>query len=99
MIIIRENIVRLLNPQLEAQKRDLKELITRGFSFTEQQLIVMLYYEEMTPKEIGITLGISESGVCQMHASLVDRLEVLMDQRVMLNQPSGYAERNMTDMD
>jgi RNA polymerase sigma factor FliA len=80
MIVTRENMVRLLNPPIEAQKQDLKERITQGFSFTEQQLIVLCYYEEMTPKEIGITLGISESRVCQMHASLVDRLEGLMDE-------------------
>lgn len=80
MMITRDNMVRLLNPQLEAQKRDLQERITRGFSFTEQQLIVLYYYEEMTMAEIGITLGLSESGVYQMHASLVDRLEGLMDE-------------------
>jgi RNA polymerase sigma factor for flagellar operon FliA len=80
MIVTRENMVRLLNPRIEAQKQDLKERITQEFSFTEQQLIVLCYYEEMTPKEVGITLGISESRVCRMHASLVDRLEGLMDE-------------------
>ena len=80
MIITRENMVRLLNPQIEAHTRDLKERITRGFSFTEQQLIVLHYYEGMAMKEVGITLGISESRVCQMHASLVERLEGLMDE-------------------
>ena len=77
MIITRENMVRLL---IEAHTRDLKERITRGFSFTEQQLIVLHYYEGMAMKEVGITLGISESRVCQMHASLVERLEGLMDE-------------------
>jgi RNA polymerase sigma factor for flagellar operon FliA len=90
MIITRENMTRLLNPRIEAQRQDLKERITREFSFTDQQLIVLCYYEEMTPKEIGKTLGLSESRVCQMHASLVDRLEGLMDEPLR----SRYTECN-----
>jgi RNA polymerase sigma factor for flagellar operon FliA len=80
MIITRENMVRLLSPQIEAQKQDLKELITKGFSFTEQLIIVLYYYEEMAMNEIGIILGLSESRVYQMHASIIAHLKVLMDQ-------------------
>lgn len=80
-MITRENMARLLNPQIEAQKHDLKELITKGFSFTEQLIIVLSYYEEMTMKEIGIALGISDSRACQMHTSIIARLKVLMNRR------------------
>jgi RNA polymerase sigma factor for flagellar operon FliA len=67
------------NPQTEAQKRDLKEFITKGFTRIEQLIIVLYYYEEMTMKEIGRTLGISESRVSQMHTSIIARMKVWMD--------------------
>lgn len=59
------------NPMLEAQKRDLKEYISRGFSREEQLILTLYHLEEMTMKEIGLTLGISESRVCQIHALII----------------------------
>jgi RNA polymerase sigma factor for flagellar operon FliA len=69
------------NPVTEAQKRDLKELLTKGLSRAERLIIVLYYYEEMTMKEIGSTLDLSESRVSQMHSSIVDRLKAQMDER------------------
>ncbi|MHC4761629.1 MAG: sigma factor-like helix-turn-helix DNA-binding protein, partial [Planctomycetota bacterium] len=37
--------------------------------------------EEMTMKEIGATLDLSESRVSQMHSSIVARLKAQMDTR------------------
>ncbi len=69
------------NPLLEAQKRDLKNLLTKGLTRAERLIIVLYYYEEMTMKEIGATLDLSESRVSQMHSSIVDRLKVQMFSR------------------
>lgn len=63
------------NPVIEAQKRDLKSLLTKGLTRAERLIIVLYYYEEMTMKEIGATLDLSESRVSQMHSGILDRLK------------------------
>lgn len=69
------------DPVLEAQKRDLKDLLTKGLSRAERLILVLYYYEEMTMKEIGATLDLSESRVSQMHSSIVARLKAQMTSR------------------
>jgi len=69
------------NPLIEAQKRDLKSLLTKGLTRAERLIIVLYYYEEMTMKEIGATLDLSESRVSQMHSSIVARLKAQMNNR------------------
>jgi len=69
------------NPLLEAQKRDLRNLLTKGLTRAERLIIVLYYYEEMTMKEIGATLDLSESRVSQMHSSIVARLKAQMNTR------------------
>ena len=70
-----------LDPLTEAQKRDLKNLLTKGLTRAERLIIVLYYYEEMTMKEIGVTLDLSESRVSQMHSSIIARLKALMNNR------------------
>ena len=41
----------------------------------ERLIIILYYYEELTMKEIGATLDLSESRVSQMHSSIVQRLQ------------------------
>jgi RNA polymerase sigma factor for flagellar operon FliA len=69
------------DPMIEAQKRDLKNLLTRGLTRAERLILVLYYYEEMTMKEIGATLDLSESRVSQMHSSIIARLKAQMDAR------------------
>lgn len=69
------------DPVTEAQKRDLKSLLTKGLTRAERLIIVLYYYEEMTMKEIGATLDLSESRVSQMHSSIVARLKAQMNTR------------------
>jgi len=64
-----------VNPLAETQKNDLKDLITKGLSRAERLIVVLYYYEEMTMKEIGMTLDLSESRVSQMHSSILARLK------------------------
>jgi len=68
-------------PPIEAQKRDLKNLLTKGLTRAERLIVVLYYYEEMTMKEIGTTLDLSESRVSQMHSSIVQRLKAQLDTR------------------
>ena len=69
------------NPVKEVQKADLKQLIQKGLSAAERLILVLYYYEEMTMKEIGVTLDLSESRVSQMHSAIVDRLRFQLKQR------------------
>ena len=69
------------NPLIEAQKRDLKNLLTKGLTRAERLIIVLYYYEEMTMKEIGATLDLSESRVSQMHSSIIERLKAQLNNR------------------
>jgi RNA polymerase sigma factor for flagellar operon FliA len=69
------------NPLNEIQRKDLKLLITKGLSRAERLIVILYYYEEMTMKEIGMTLDLSESRVSQMHSSILARLKAQMQHR------------------
>ena len=69
------------DPVREIQRKDLKELITKGLSRAERLIIILYYFEEMTMKEIGATLDLSESRVSQMHSSILARLKAQMQDR------------------
>jgi RNA polymerase sigma factor for flagellar operon FliA len=69
------------DPAAVAQRSDLRELVTKGFSRAERLIIILYYYESMTMKEIGLTLALSESRVSQMHASVLRRLRAKLQHR------------------
>jgi len=54
-------------------KKVLEELPTR-----ERMVIVLYYYEELTLKEIGHILGVSESRVCQIHSKVILKLRSIL---------------------
>ncbi|MFA9478669.1 FliA/WhiG family RNA polymerase sigma factor [Phycisphaerales bacterium AB-hyl4] len=72
---------RQVNPFSAVSKRDMKELVTKGLSRAERLIIILYYYEEMTMKEIGVTLDLSESRVSQMHSSILARLKAQLQHR------------------
>ncbi|MDO5553876.1 MAG: FliA/WhiG family RNA polymerase sigma factor [Planctomycetia bacterium] len=63
------------DPTHRIQKSDIMRLVTKGLSQSERMIIILYYYEEMTMKEVGMTLNLSESRVSQMHSSIVSRLQ------------------------
>lgn len=69
------------DPVIEVQKKDIKALITRGLTRAERLILILYYYEEMTMKEIGMTLDLSESRVSQMHSSILIRLKTQLETR------------------
>ena len=69
------------NPLHQTQRRDIKDMITKGLSRAERLIVILYYYEEMTMKEIGATLDLSESRVSQMHSSILARLKAQMQHR------------------
>ncbi|MCE5328326.1 MAG: FliA/WhiG family RNA polymerase sigma factor [Planctomycetaceae bacterium] len=76
------------DPLHVAQGKDIKDLLTRGLSRAERLIIVLYYYEEMTMKEIGQTLDLSESRVSQMHSAVLERLKSQLDKRRKELQPA-----------
>ncbi|RMF81303.1 MAG: sigma-70 family RNA polymerase sigma factor, partial [Planctomycetota bacterium] len=62
------------DPVMEAQKADIKEFVHTKLTRAERLIVVLYYYEQMTMKEIGATLDLSESRVSQMHSAIIKRL-------------------------
>lgn len=56
--------------------------VIESLSERERMVTTLYYYEEMTMKEIGKILGITESRVCQMHGAVLLKLK---------NKIEGYA--------
>ncbi|MBI3461560.1 MAG: FliA/WhiG family RNA polymerase sigma factor [Planctomycetes bacterium] len=69
------------DPTRRLQRKDLMKLVTKGLNRNERLIIILYYYEELTMKEIGQTLDLSESRVSQMHSSIVQRLQTQLAER------------------
>ena len=65
---------RAADPIEESQRRALKAAVTRGLSRAERLLVTLYYYENLTMREVGQVLDLSESRVSQMHTQIVKRL-------------------------
>lgn len=72
------------DPVLELQRRDLHQLVMKNLSRIERIILILYYFEEMTMKEIGATLDLSESRVSQMHSGILNRLFQQMNRRGQL---------------
>lgn len=70
---------RTVDPSRAALLKELKNVITKGLTRAERLIIILLYFEELTMREIGKVLGLSESRVSQMHSSLLLRIRAKME--------------------
>lgn len=59
------------HPLGKLQRLELRQAAERGLSDKEKTVLIMYYYDQLTMKEIGGVLGISESRVCQIHSQLL----------------------------
>ncbi len=69
---------RAVPPEERLAREDVRSLISKGLSEKERLVVILYYYEEMTMKEIGQVLGLSESRISQMHAAVLSRLKKLL---------------------
>lgn len=70
-----------LNPQENAEKTDTKRELERALKRLperERNIMVLYYKENMTLKEIGKALNMSESRVCQIHAQSIVKLKNIL---------------------
>jgi len=68
-------------PMGHVHHQDVKHLVTKGLSKNERLILILYYWEEMTMKEIGATLDLSESRVSQMHSAILERLRMNLEDR------------------
>ncbi len=70
------------NIEHELARQEMKDLIGQRISELpekEQLVLVLYYYEELTLKEIGEILDVTESRVCQIHTKAIMRLKGKID--------------------
>lgn len=61
----------------DERRREVAAAIAR-LPMRDQQILSLYYVEELTMKQIGELMGITESRVCQLHTRLVERLRAFM---------------------
>ena len=72
-----------LNPQEEAEEKNVKQELERALQrLPERERIIMVlyYHENMTLKEIGDAINVSESRVSQLHAQAIMKLKNLLSE-------------------
>ena len=70
------------NPFSEVAKADLIEFVKKHLSTKEKYVMMLYYYDELTMKEIGQVLGLSESRVSQIHAKLLLKVRSYMKRKL-----------------
>ncbi|MGA1847024.1 sigma-70 family RNA polymerase sigma factor [Deferribacter abyssi] len=68
----------ILTPEENIEKQELINILSKeieNLKEKERLIVTLYYYEELTMKEIGAVLGISESRVCQIHNNVVNKLK------------------------
>ncbi len=61
-------------PGEKMELEEVIELVNTWLTEKEKFLVVLYYKEELTLKEIGIIMDVSESRVCQMHTAMTTRI-------------------------
>jgi RNA polymerase sigma factor for flagellar operon FliA len=81
-----------LDPEQAAETQEAKERFRRAFEQLpqrERQVAVLLYVKNLTLREIGDILGVSESRVCQIHGQLKRTLKQQLSEDALLFSAVG----------
>jgi len=66
------------DPTAGVLKQELREMIAGKLTKTEKLIIMLYYYEQLTMREVGEALSMSESRVCQIHSKIISDLKQYM---------------------
>ncbi len=72
-----------LNPDVLVEKHEVKNVISKviqGLPEKEKEVIILYYYEDLTLKEIGEVLDVTESRVSQLHTKAIIRIKAKLKQ-------------------
>ena len=67
----------------------------RGLSEKEQLVLSLYYYEELTMKEIGVTLGYTESRISQIHTKAVLKLKTRLAKKLKPEDLPGFIAHDL----
>ena len=70
--------IRFKTPEQTVDENDLKEKLQESLNVLtekERNVILMIYYEEMTQREVGEVMGVSESRVSQLHTKALKKMK------------------------
>ncbi len=73
------------SPSRLAEQGERQERLVQGIlqlPDQQQQVLNLYYYEELTLKEIGLVLNVSESRICQIHSAAMKRLKKIMQEQL-----------------
>jgi RNA polymerase sigma factor for flagellar operon FliA len=68
---------RSLNPDVIVEREEIKRIIVKAISELpdkEKKVLILYYYEDLTLKEIGEVLQVTESRISQLHTKAIMRL-------------------------
>ena len=71
------------NPEYLAERNEIQKEIVKALKQLpekEQQILILHHYEHLTLKEIGKTLGVSESRVSQINAKIMQDLRYMLSE-------------------
>jgi RNA polymerase sigma factor for flagellar operon FliA len=75
----------------------LAEAIT-GLAHKEQLVLSLYYYEEMTMKEIGVTLGYTESRISQIHTKAMIKLRARLSKKLKADDLPEFVENEFRSL-
>jgi RNA polymerase sigma factor for flagellar operon FliA len=68
-------------PLRGAMKQDVRDWVVQGLSRRNRLIVILYYYENMTMREIGETLSMSESRVSQLRGEIIESLQARLRDR------------------
>ncbi|MFA5906075.1 MAG: FliA/WhiG family RNA polymerase sigma factor [Desulfobacula sp.] len=71
------------NPADSFDKEELKQMIAetiKTLNEKEQMVVSLYYYDELTLKEIGEVLSLTESRICQIHTAVLQKLKARLQE-------------------
>ena len=91
------------DPEKLLEEKELKEhliLAIKDLNERQQILLSLYYYEELTLKEIGAVLSVSESRVCQLHArAVMDLKSIITQTRTKFSQKRSSTQKAILSHD